>query len=101
MITQIERHWTLNDVPEMTFEKLQMIATCNSPSHQKIKLLKWWNSSMPSREARKFPPKPVSEDKLGPLFNKCVWWSRISCNVNLDISIECECMSISILRAIS
>ena len=41
-------------MPEMTLEKLQMVATC-MPGAQKTKILKWWNSSAPSREARKFP----------------------------------------------
>jgi len=66
----------------MILEKLQMIATCNISPQQKIKSLKWWNSSMPSQEARKFPPKPVSEEKLSPFLNKCVWWVGVSGNVN-------------------
>jgi len=55
LILKIEKHWMSNNVPEMTLEKLQMIATCNTLSQQKINLLKWWNSPMPFREARKFP----------------------------------------------
>ena len=63
-------------MPEMTLEKLQMVATCNMPSAQKTKILKWWNSSTPSREARKFPQKPVSENLL-PLFLRLVhvWYT--------------------------
>ena len=62
-------------MPEMTLEKLQMVATCNMPSTQKMKILKWWNSSASSREARKFPQKPVSENLLLFLLAKCVWYA--------------------------
>jgi hypothetical protein len=74
----VERHWSSNEVPEMTLEKLQMVATCNTIADHKVKFLKWWNSSLPSREARKFPPKPVSETHLGPFLNKCVWYAGVS-----------------------
>lgn len=69
---QIEKHWMTNEVLEMTLEKLQMIATCNTSPLQKTKLLKKWNSSMPSPEARRFPPRPISEEKLLPFLNKSI-----------------------------
>ena len=62
----------------MTLEKLQMVATCNTMADHKIKFLKWWNSSTPSRDARRFPPRPVSETLLGPFLNRCVWYAGIS-----------------------
>ena len=72
----MERHWSRNELLEMALEKLQMVATCNMPGAQKMKILKWWNSSAPSREARKFPQKPVSENL--PLFlAKCVWYAGV------------------------
>ena len=46
----------------MTLEKLQMVATCNTTANHKIKFLKWWNSSTPSRDARRFPPRPSVRD---------------------------------------
>ena len=64
-------------MPEMTLEKLQMVATCNMPGTQKTKILRWWNSSAPSREARKFPPKPVSENSLPLFLPKCVWYAGV------------------------
>ena len=63
---QIEKHWTTNEVQEMTLEKLQMVATCNTSPLQKIKLSELF------RDARRFPPKPVSKDKLLSFLNKCV-----------------------------
>ena len=61
----------------MTLEKLQMVATCNTTADHKIKFLKWWNSSTPSRDARHFPPRPVSESLLGPFLNRCVWYAGV------------------------
>jgi len=94
---QIEKHWTTNEILEMTLEKLQMIATCNTSAQQKIKFMKWWNSSTPSREARKFPPKPVSEEKLGPFLNKCVWWAGVRMNLDLYEGVSIEYVSIDFL----
>ena len=64
-------------MPKMTLEKLQMVATCSMPGAQKTKILKWWNSSAPSREARKFPPKPVSENSLPFFLAKCIWYAGV------------------------
>ena len=64
-------------MPEMTLEKLQMVATCNLPGVQKTKILKWWNSSAPSRKARKFPQKPVSKNLLPLFLAKCVWYAGV------------------------
>ena len=55
-----------------------MVATCNIMADHKIKFLKWWNSSTPSRDARRFPPRPVSETLLGPFLNRCVWYAKVS-----------------------
>ena len=54
-----------------------MVATCSMPGAQKTKILKWWNSSAPSREARKFPPKPISENSLPLFLAKCVWYAGV------------------------
>ena len=54
-----------------------MVATCSMPGAQKTKILKWWNSSAPSREARKFPPKPVSKNSLPLFLAKCVWYMGV------------------------
>ena len=64
-------------MPKMTLEKLQMVATCNMSATHKIKILKWWNSSFPSRKARMFPPKPISENLLPRFLAKCVWYARV------------------------
>ena len=62
----------------MTLEKLQMVAMWNTTADHKIKFLKWWNSSTPSRDARRFPPRSVSKTLLGPFLNRCVWYTMVS-----------------------
>ena len=64
-------------MPEMTLEKLQMVATCNILAAQKTKILKWWNSCAPSHDARKFPPKPISENFLSLFLAKYVWYAGV------------------------
>ena len=54
-----------------------MVATCSMSSMQKTKILKWWNSSAPSREANKFPQKPVSKNSLLVFLAKCVWYAGV------------------------
>jgi len=67
---QIERHWNLFASPELTLEKLQMIATSNASPKYKVMWIRWMNASAPTREARCFPTRPVNEDKL------MIFWQR-------------------------
>jgi len=48
---KIERHWNLYATPELTLEKLQMIATTNASVDWKLLWLKWMNASASTREA--------------------------------------------------
>ena len=36
------------------------------------------HSATPSRDARHFPPRPVSETLMGSLLNRCVWYAGVS-----------------------
>ena len=65
-------------MPEMTLEKLQMVATCNMPGAQKTRILKWWNSSAPSRKARKVPTEACLRESP----------SRISCQMCLVCGVK-------------
>ena len=62
----------------MSLEKLQMVAICNTTADHKIKFLKWWNSSTPSCDARRFSPRPMLETLLGPFLNRCVSYAGVS-----------------------
>lgn len=76
-LVQIERHWSQFAVPELTLEKLQLIATANvSPTH-KVKWLKWMNASAYSREARRFPPRPANEEKLQAFLTRACWFAGV------------------------
>jgi len=41
LVFQVEKHYCANEVPEMTLEKLQMVATCNTSWQHKVKFLQW------------------------------------------------------------
>jgi hypothetical protein len=84
-LRKVEKHWSANEVPEMTLEKLQMVATCNTSPFHKTKFLKWWNSSMLTRDAMRLPPRPVSETLLGPFLNKCVWYAGVSVSYKIHL----------------
>ena len=75
---QIQRHWNLFATPELTLEKLQMIATSSTSAENKIKWLKWMNASGPTREARRFPSRPVNEEKLLIFLAKASWYAGVS-----------------------
>ncbi len=75
---KIERHWSTNSIPEMTLDKLQMIATCNVKAEHKVKWLRWWNSFVQTREARRFPMKPMGESDLKAFLVKACWYSGVS-----------------------
>ena len=49
---------------ELTLDKLQMIATTAGPPHHELRWLKWWNSFVHTREAVRFPLKPVNDERL-------------------------------------
>jgi hypothetical protein len=63
---------------ELTLEKLQLIATTSVPPHHKNRWIKWWNSSVPTREAVRFPLKPVNEDRLNSFLVRAAWWAGVS-----------------------
>ncbi len=75
--SQIERHWTMNSTPELTLEKLQLIATSNVAPIHKVKWIKLFNSSVATREASRFPAKPANEEKLGNFLVRACWWAGV------------------------
>ncbi len=67
----------MNTKPEMTLDKLQLIATTNVPPHFKIRWLQWWNSSIATREALHFLPKGFSNKELDSWLNKASFWAGV------------------------
>jgi hypothetical protein len=53
-----------NEKPEMSLEKLQLIATASASSLFKVRWLRFWNLGLHSRQAVHFPSKGFSERDL-------------------------------------
>jgi hypothetical protein len=65
---------------EMLIGKLQLIATSTASNHMKVTWLIWWNSSTPTRLARRFLEAPVGEERLTPWLGKACWYAGVSSN---------------------
>ena len=70
---------------ELTLDKLQIIATTVGPPHHKLRWLKWWNSSVHTREAVRFPLRPVNAVHLNSFIVKAAWWGGVSFSINIDL----------------
>jgi hypothetical protein len=68
--------------------KLQLIATSTASNHMKVSWLVWWNSSTPTRVARKFLDAPVAEDKLSVWLRKACWYAGVSSISHLWIMVQ-------------
>jgi hypothetical protein len=74
----MERHYANNSIsPELNLEKLQLIATSRASPIFKIKWLQYTNASAATREARRVPAKPVTEEKLSIFLAKACWWDGV------------------------
>ena len=86
---QIERHFSLNSTtPELNLEKLQLIVTAKASTSFKIKWLEYLNSSVATREARRVPPKTITEEKLSLFLAKAVWWAGVSQQSSLEFGVN-------------
>ena len=75
---QVERHYSKYAVPELSLEKLQIICTSVASPPHKVKWLKWMNASDETREARRFPPRPVNQDKLQSFLARACFYAGVS-----------------------
>jgi hypothetical protein len=75
---QITKHWSNTEKPEMTLEKLQLIATASASPPFKVRWLEQWNSSTHSREALHFPSKGFTEKELESWLNRATFWAGVS-----------------------
>jgi hypothetical protein len=87
-LEQIKLHYEMNDeTPEMTQEKLWMLATSAMDPAVKVKWLERWNKSPALREALKFPKPRFGDADFPEWLRKATWWSQVflhylySCNV--------------------
>jgi hypothetical protein len=77
-LLQITKHWSNYEKPEMTLERLQLIATAVAAPLHKVRLLSSWNSSSSTREAFHFPAKGFLDKELEPWLNKATFWAGVS-----------------------
>jgi hypothetical protein len=62
----------------MILDQVQYIAIAVVSSSFKARRLKWWTSSVQTREALHFPPKGFTDKDLEPWLNKASFGTRIS-----------------------
>jgi hypothetical protein len=74
---QITKHWSNNEKPEMTLDRLQLIATAVAPHHHKARWLSFWNSGIHTREALHFPAKGFKTKELESWLNKASFWAWV------------------------
>jgi hypothetical protein len=75
---QITKHWSNNEKPEMSLEKLQLIATAYVAPQFKVRWLQFWNSGIHSRQAVHFPPKGFTDKDLEAWLNRASFWAGVS-----------------------
>jgi hypothetical protein len=63
-LLQVTKHWSNNEKPEMSLEKLQLIATTCAVPQFKVRWLENWNSGVHSRQAVHFPLKGFTNRDL-------------------------------------
>ena len=70
---QIAKHWSMNLLPEMTTEKLQLLATSALPKEEKENVLVLWNKSKQVRLALQFPTASFSDAVFTMYLHKYVF----------------------------
>ena len=77
-LEQVKSHYETHDKnPEMTQEKLWMLATSAMDTSMKINWLERWNSSPTLREALKFPKPKFSDLDFPKWLHKVTWWAHV------------------------
>ena len=75
---QVNFHWSHNEKPEMSLEKLQKISGISTIMPQyKVRWLVWWNSGDLNRVALRFLPVGVTEEKLEAWLPKACFWAEV------------------------
>lgn len=87
VVGQIIAHYNCNmSQPEMSPEKLQLIATAKVPAQYKQRWLKWWNMSKDGRQANNFPEQPCATTQLRPWVETASFYAGVSSRYHiLDI----------------
>lgn len=78
-LEEITKHWSNNKKPEMSSEKLQLIATACTIPHFKARWLQFWNSSNHFHQAIHFPLKGFTNRELESWLNWASFWVLMIC----------------------
>ena len=73
----LNHHNIYRTKPEMSLEKLQLLATAKVPGKYKERWLQWWNMSKDSRQAYNFPKSPCSTEDLRPWSTIAAFWAGV------------------------
>jgi len=77
-LEQVKSHYENHDEsPEMTQEKLWMLATSAMDTSMKIKWLQRWNSTPSLRESLKFPKPKFNDIEFPKWLHKATWWAQV------------------------
>jgi arginine exporter protein ArgO len=68
----------VNLKPEMTLDKLQLLATVVVSSNFKVRWFTWWTSGIHTRSPLYFPATPFSDKDFESWLNRAVFWAGIS-----------------------
>jgi hypothetical protein len=82
-LLQVKLHWENKEKPEMTLEKLQMVATTVVSPEFRVRWLRWWNAGPLVRAGVKFPKAPVSDNKLLQWLNKAAFYAGVITSIPL------------------
>jgi hypothetical protein len=77
-LLQITKHWSNCEKPEMTLERLQLIAIAVAAPPHKVRWLCSWNSTSSTLEAFHFPAKGFLDKDLESWLNKATFWAGVS-----------------------
>lgn len=85
---QIDRHFSTFQIPDMSIEKLQKVATSHVDASVKTKWLRLWNSPTNVKEQEKFPSVlPLREKVLDEWLHRASFWAQV-CFYNLLIHVN-------------
>lgn len=83
-LLQVNRHFDVYQMkPEMTLEKLQLIATAKVGATFKGRWCRWWNLSKGSRQEYNFPASPASDIVLRGWIDKAAFFAGVNLSINL------------------
>ncbi len=86
VVWQINKHYSSNLKPEMTLERLQLVATAKVQPIYRIRWLKMWNSSAGSRVALRFPVATSTDKEFEAWLHRACFWAEV-CHISRKLNL--------------